>query len=189
VNSNDITLYVGLGIVILGAGAWFFKQATTSESIIKGPGFSFTLHETSLAIIALGIILVIISRLGPPEEQIVYEPKLGVVPQPAPAPALSTDVSSFNITVSLVGVSQPVSREWRRMSATQWSEIYPDGTKYIYDVVGPFTLNGCAGTVVKEEGSTSHQVFIPNKNCPGMPFSINDDNKGWGGSSAMTNVK
>lgn len=107
-------------------------------------------------------------------------------PEPKP---VNAPVTAFTITVRLAGGAEPLRRNWKLVAPNRWAEIYPEGTTNYFVVVGRKTLNSCLGTVVKSRDAPSHQAFIPDKGCAGMPFYVNDDNKGWGVASAMTKVQ
>jgi hypothetical protein len=78
-------------------------------------------------------------------------------------------------------------RDWRRLTPDRWVEIYSaSGIQTFFEVKGRIILDGCAGTKVANQQQPSHLAFIPDKGCPGMPFKINDDNRGWGIVSPMT---
>jgi hypothetical protein len=113
-------------------------------------------------------------------------------PEPPVIPATRVNaftIMAFNSAGLPAGGMQSARRDWERVTPDRWVEKYPGGIPSYFDVVGRITLNGCPGTVVRNEADQSHWAFIPDKGCEGMPFYISDDNKNWGIASAMIDVQ
>jgi hypothetical protein len=64
---NQVALFVGVGVIVLGALVWVFRpQEPNAENTIKWPGgFEFTLNTPAIAVMALGIVLVLIGTMYP----------------------------------------------------------------------------------------------------------------------------
>ena len=96
-------------------------------------------------------------------------------------------VNAFTVMVRLNGAPESVSRVWTHVAANRWTETYPDGSVFSYDVSGRSMLNDCPGTVLKDAVDQSVR-FVPDKGCPNMAFYMNTGTT-WGHVGAMTNVK
>ncbi len=190
-NPEQITLVVGLGIVVLGAIVWVFKKPErAAQNTIKIPGgFEFTMNTPAIATMAIGVVLVVVSRTLPtlPDSPKPVPPDVPAGElDPAPAPPSDKRVNAFVITFNQSDKS--AWREWKRATPDRWIETYPSGNEEVFDVVGHFALGDCPGTVVKSQNDKNHRVFIPDKGCPGMPFHFSNDNKNWLFASPMTDV-
>lgn len=63
--ANQVALFAGVGVILLGALVWAFRPPQpNAENTIRGPGgFEFTLNTPAIAVIALGIVLVLIGTM------------------------------------------------------------------------------------------------------------------------------
>jgi hypothetical protein len=63
--ASQVALFVGVGVIVLGALVWAFRPPEpTAENKFSVPGgFEFTLNTPAIAVIALGIVLVLIGIL------------------------------------------------------------------------------------------------------------------------------
>ena len=79
--ANQTALYAGVLLIVLGAIVWTFKKPGSPEqNVIRGPGgFEFSLNTPPLAVIALGIVLVLIAM--------IYSGNVPAPPSPAPIAA------------------------------------------------------------------------------------------------------
>ena len=64
-NPSQIVLFVGIGIVLLGAYVWATRknQSSTANTIKRPGGFEFTLTTPALAMMAMGVVLILVSSL------------------------------------------------------------------------------------------------------------------------------
>lgn len=65
---NEIAFWVGVGLIALGAIVWVIRPAGTGRFKISFLGFEVELDAPSIAIIAMGIVLILVSTQlpGPP---------------------------------------------------------------------------------------------------------------------------
>jgi hypothetical protein len=65
--ANQVALFVGVCVIVLGALVWIFRpKEPNAENTIKLPGgFEFTLNTPAIAVMALGILLVLIGTMYP----------------------------------------------------------------------------------------------------------------------------
>ena len=97
-------------------------------------------------------------------------------------------ITSFRIEIRLAGGQSILTRNWRR-AQNKWVEIYPEGKKNYFDIVGASIVNGCKGVIAKSNDDIAHKVFIADRGCEGMPFYIKDRGKAWGFASEMYDVR
>ncbi len=191
---GQITLYVGLGIVIFGAVLWLFNRGDTGENTIDFLGLKLTSSSPTLVVMAIGVVLVIASQSIPSFQEKPTSPRKHNVEATkpddpiAPPEAADTRVNRFTIMVR-IGASGPLRRDWKRVTPDRWVEAYPEGNSSYFSVVKRTLVDGCSGTVAEDQANPSHRVFIPDKGCKGMPFLINDANRGWGVAAVMTEVQ
>jgi hypothetical protein len=105
------------------------------------------------------------------------------------------NLRAFSILVSLKIVDRTgertelTRRDWKRVTQSEWTEMYPGANPHYFDEVGRMSLGNCPGTVAREHTTPAHQVFFPDKGCKEMWFYVNDNNRGWGIASSITNIQ
>jgi hypothetical protein len=100
------------------------------------------------------------------------------------------------------GFPQPGTRTWKRVDNETWQEVYPDGLKSIYKVLGHAKVGDTEGTiVVKVDGDVDKttatndgglQAFIPDKGSKTMHHWYRNTSRGdteWTDLADMQDVK
>jgi hypothetical protein len=57
---DQITVYVGLGVIVFGAVVWATKTSPGEENIIEVFEFKFRLNTPAIAVMAIGVVLVVV---------------------------------------------------------------------------------------------------------------------------------
>jgi hypothetical protein len=167
-NSEQITLVVGLGIVVLGAIVWAFKKPENSaQNVIKIPGgFEFALNTPAIATMAIGVVLVVVSRTLPGPPDLPIQPDLPIKSDKPPThpESLTTLVKSFTVKIPQPPAGDTGLRVWLR-KGNSWEEKEPNGNVNIHKIEGRISFNECDGVKSKKENDPNLEFFVPESDC------------------------
>jgi hypothetical protein len=108
---------------------------------------------------------------------------------PLAAPAsIETQVTAFALVVTTLRDNKQHIVRWQKVAPDRWREVGDDEVQQFYKPTVRIEVNGCPGTVVQAFLDAKSWRFIPDKKCPGMPFSISYDGANFGIAANMTDV-
>ena len=70
-------------------------------------------------------------------------------------------------------------RDWVRIGADAWEQLYPDGQKQMNRIVKRIHVGDCDGTVVSGKPDLDFQAFFPDKNCEDKEFMFRRLSQGY----------